>query len=317
MTKYSIYYYVKGLYYLYVNKIDSAEYLFRRVLDDGINLNCKIAGCNGLQKVYMQKRNSDSIAKYASLCYEYNDSAYSLSEMQNIQKLQASYNYNHHKQLVKEKVNEVRNAYIVIGIIVSLILFIALIVCLWFRHHRLEQRLKECLYQQILRHLEQAQSELMELQEKNENVSDLIINKSKQIEILQTEIAQYQKSLANRDKANLESQLLNAQVTKDLADLLKANPIRPATQGQFRDLRKLINELIPSFYQSVNEKQVLRSVEYEVCLLIRCHFKPAAISKLLDRDDAYISNLRKGILLKIYGIKGSPKELDERIMQII
>ncbi len=142
-------------------------------------------------------------------------------------------------------------------------------------------------------------------------------NKSKQIENLQAEIAQYKKNLVNREKANLENQLLNAQVTKDLAGLLKANPIQSATQSQLRDLRKLINELIPSFYQSVNEKQVLRSIEYEVCLLIRCHFKPAAISKLLDRDDAYISNLRKGILLKIYGIKGSPKDLDERIMQIV
>ena len=316
-TKYSIYYYVKGLYYLYVNKIDSAENLFRRVMVDGNNLNNKIAGCNGLQKVYMQKRNSDSIAKYASLCYEYNDSAYLLSEMLNIQKLQASYNYNHHKLQAKEKVNEVRNAYIVIGIIVLFILFATLIMCLWFRHHRLEQYLKESLYQQALRHLEQAQSELMELEEKNDNISDLINNKSKQIENLQAEIAQYKKNLVNREKANLENQLLNAQVTKDLAGLLKANPIQSATQSQLRDLRKLINELIPSFYQSVNEKQVLRSVEYEVCLLIRCHFKPAAISKLLDRDDAYISNLRKGILLKIYGIKGSPKDLDERIMQIV
>ena len=37
----------------------------------------------------------------------------------------------------------------------------------------------------------------------------------------------------------------------------------------------------------------------------------------MGREEAYISNLRKGILLKAYGIKGSPKELDERIMQII
>ena len=92
-----IFYYIKGRYYMSVNKVDSAEYIFRKELREGKDKNNQIAGCKGLQNVYEQRRNSDSIAKYATLSYELNDSAYSLSEMQNIQKFQASYNYNHQK----------------------------------------------------------------------------------------------------------------------------------------------------------------------------------------------------------------------------
>lgn len=311
-----IYYYAKGCLLLAIHQLDSAEYIFRKELRDGKDANNQIAACKGLQKVFEQKRIPDSIAKYANLGYIINDSAYSLSEMQNIQKFQASYNYNHQKRLAEEKANDARNAYIAIAVIMVLLMFVAVIAWLWFRHHRTEQQLKEAQYQQTLNLLEQAQSDLMELQEKNENASDLISNKSKKIEDLKAQIAQYQHDLSIKAYVNQEDQLCNAPIVKELNDLLECNPVQSATQGQLRELRKLMNELIPNFYETLNLPQTLRPIEYEVCLLIRAHFKPAAISKLLDRDEAYISNLRKGILLKVYGIKGSPKDLDERIVQI-
>ena len=191
-----------------------------------------------------------------------------------------------------------------------------MIAWLWLLRHRAEQRLKDTLYQQTHSQLEQAQSDLMELRERNKDASDSIRKKVEEIRDLQTQIAQYKRTQSVKEHVNLEDCLSNATITKELAALLERNPVQAATQSQLRELRKLINEYIPNFYEVLNSSQTLRSVEYEVCLLIRCHFKPSAISKLLDRDDAYISNLRKGILLKVYGIKGTPKELDERVMQI-
>jgi hypothetical protein len=311
-----IYYYIKGEYYLALHQLDSAEYMFRKELRDSKDVNNQIAGCKGLQKVYEQRRMSDSIAKYANLGYILNDSAYSESEMQNIQKFQASYNYNHHKRLAEDKANAARNAYIAIGFIIVLILFAFVIAWLWLLRHRAEQRLKDTLYQQTHSQLEQAQSDLMELRERNKDASDSIRKKVEEIRDLQTQIAQYKRTQSVKEHVNLEDCLSNATITKELAALLERSPVQAATQSQLRELRKLINEYIPNFYEVLNSSQTLRSVEYEVCLLIRCHFKPSAISKLLDRDDAYISNLRKGILLKVYGIKGTPKELDERVMQI-
>ena len=140
-----IYYYVKGLYFLQINQTDSAEYLFRKELREGKDLNNQIAGCKGLQKVFEIKRNSDSIAKYANLGYILNDSAYSLSEMQNIQKLQASYNYNHHKFLAEKNKLEARVAWLILTIC---ILAFALIGVLFskkyksFKRVALDYRLK-------------------------------------------------------------------------------------------------------------------------------------------------------------------------------
>lgn len=129
-----IYYYIKGGYYLAVNKLDSAESLFRSLLARGRTINHRIAANKGLMEVYEKREKPDSVAKYAKSIYELNDSAYSLSEMQNIQKLQASYNYNHLKFIAKQKESEAKIAWLT-----SILIIVISLVMLWlfFRRYRL------------------------------------------------------------------------------------------------------------------------------------------------------------------------------------
>lgn len=127
-----IYYYIKGEYYLAEDKLDSAEQMFRKLIVMR-SLNEQIAGCKGLQQVYERKGRSDSIAKYANLGYIFNDSAYSLSEMQNIQKLSVSYKYNSAKlQAEQDKLRAERLKNTLILVIV------AMLIALWlvFRKYR-------------------------------------------------------------------------------------------------------------------------------------------------------------------------------------
>lgn len=151
---FEIYYYIKGECYLATNQLDSAEYWFRKELRDGKDIRNQIAGSKGLQEVFEKKKNSDSIAKYATLAYELNDSAYSLSEMDNIQKYQASYNFNYHKFLAKQKESEAKIAWLT-AIIVILIAGILL----WrffgryrlFKNAALDYRLKNARITKQLR----------------------------------------------------------------------------------------------------------------------------------------------------------------------
>jgi tetratricopeptide (TPR) repeat protein len=129
-----IYYYTKGRYYIATNQLDSAEFLFRKELREGKDLNNQIAASTGLQKVYEQRKKSDSIAKYASIAYKLNDSAYSLSEMQNMQMLQASYNYSHHKYIAQQKRFEAKIAWLTSILVILLSLFL---LRLFFKRYRL------------------------------------------------------------------------------------------------------------------------------------------------------------------------------------
>lgn len=313
---FEVFYYIKGYYYLATNQLDSAEYLFRKELRDGKDLNNQIAGCKGLQELYEKKKNSDSIAKYANLGYLLNDSAYSLSEMQNIQKLQASYNYNHQQFLAEKNARKAERTWNWLIGVVAFFIILALAACVLFQKYKAEKDRKLAEYLINLSKLEEAQSELLELRERNQDADALINKRAEEIKALQKKIDEYQSRQDSYDSATLEDRIDNSEIVKELNALLELNPVQSATQSQIRELKKFVNEQIPCFYESLNALQVLRPIEYEVCVLTRCHFKPASICKLLNRSDGYIANLRKGILLKVYGLKGSPKDLDERIMRI-
>ena len=150
-----IYYYIKGEYLLSINQLDSAENMFRKEQREGKDLNNQIAASKGLQRVYEKKNNIDSIAKYANLGYELNDSAYSLSEMQNIQTLQASYNYNHIKFLAEKKQLEAKVAWLIIALISILVLVLGVFFgrrYRLFRNVALDYRLRNA---EITRHLKE------------------------------------------------------------------------------------------------------------------------------------------------------------------
>ena len=314
---FEVYYYIKGKFYLAVYQLDSAEFLFRKELRYGKDLNNQIAGCKGLQELYKKKNISDSIAKYADLGYILNDSAYSLSEMQNIQKLQASYNYNHQQFLAEKNARKAERTVAWLIVVSVLLVVLLLAIYLFYQKYKADKERAQAEYRLNQSKLEEAQSELLELRERNQDADALINKRAEEIKALQKRIDEYQSRQDSYDSATLEDRIDNSEIVKELDALLELNPVQSATQSQMRELKKFINEQIPCFYESLNESQVLRPIEYEVCVLTRCHFKPASICKLLNRSDGYIANLRKGILLKVYGIKGSPKDLDERIMKIV
>jgi hypothetical protein len=123
--------------------------------------------------------------------------------------------------------------------------------------------------------------------------------------------------MASICKPSVDEALKQSSIVQHLRELLGKNPPEPASASDIKALRDLVEEVIPSFYGLLNPPNyVLRPIEYEVCLLTRAFFSPAEICKLLDRNDAYIANLRRRILKKRYGIEGSPKELDALVLNI-
>ena len=309
-----IYYYIKGKYYLAIHQLDSAEYMFRKELRDAKDLNNQIAGSKGLQELYELSRNSDSIAKYAKLSYELNDSAYLLSEMQNIQKFQASYNYNHQKRLAEESKKDAEQSRLIFILFAIILLFVGGVSFAYYRSKKLR---KIAEYRQNLNSLGKIQSELQRLCGEDTDIPSVVAGMKENIIQLQSQISGYKKNQADKDIANLEKRIREAKIIQHLKELLEENPVQQASRDDIRQIANLINEQIPVFYNSLNNPVVLRPVEYEVCMLVRCHFSPSAVGKLLNLDESYVSNLRKRILHKVYGIEGNPKDLDRRLMAIV
>ena len=312
-----IHYYIKGKYYLAVEKLDSAEYMFRRILSEGNTLNHLIAGNKGLQEVYEHRGIPDSIAKYAKLGYELNDSAYSLSEMQNIQKMQASYNYNHNKQLAEKKSFEAEQANNRLVSAIALIVIVLLAIFLRFMAYRKKKELLLQQYRQDLDNLETAQTELTALREAKEISSSIIERKNEQIMALQGRVKEYQRKMETSRERELEYRLKESPIVKRLYEFANANPPVRASVSDIKELKTLINENIPTFYSTLNtDTYVLTEIEYQVCLLIRTHFSPTEICSLTGISDGYASNIRKRLLEKLYHHVGSPKDFDRIVKDI-
>lgn len=300
-----------------IHQLDSAESLFRKELRDGKDLNNQIAGNKGLQEVFEQREISDSIAKYANIGYHLNDSAYSLSEMQNIQRLSASYNYQHNRQLAQEKEQKARLAYLVLAfVLVSMIAFIMAGLYLFSLYKKKKEKELNHFIQDK-HNLEIAKAELESLRSSEQQASE------EQILAYSNEIARLQKQVENSRHlyeqriTKLENTIDNHKLIKDLHSKANGNPYEAATNEDFQRLTELIGDLIPTFYTALHSPRVsLRLIEYRVCILIRFHFKSNEIWKLTETSDGYIANLKKRIYHKIFGMPGTAKDLDIWLMNI-
>ena len=312
-----IYYSIKGDYYLAVHLLDSAEYMFRKELRDGPDPNNQIAGCKGLQKVYEQRKNSDSIAKYATLSYELNDSAYLISELQNIQKLQASYNYSHHKLQAEQSEKKAQQSLNILIVITALVSILFLLAFFWFKTYQAKRKAEILQYRKDLESLEKLQTELQDICSE-EKLSPWEIFEKKQGEIVAilNRVSAYKRK-TKQPLASLEERLSKALVVKRLKDHVNANPYQKASQADFAELRSLLNEEIPHFYTTLNTPHyTLSEIEYDVSMLLRVRFSPMDIHKLTGMSPGYVSNMRSRLLLRVYGINGSPADYDKRILAI-
>ena len=88
-----VYYYVKGLYYIRVSELDSADYYFRKEQKYSLDANNKMSAYKGLQMVYEKRSDIDSLTKYTQLFMDIANTIHNDVEMQGMLRLQAAYDY--------------------------------------------------------------------------------------------------------------------------------------------------------------------------------------------------------------------------------
>ena len=74
---------------------------------------------------------------------------------------------------------------------------------------------------------------------------------------------------------------------------------------------------MPGFYSTLNNGHVLRPDEYDLCILLRLHFKPLEISNLTGISQKNVSAIRRRLLQKVLGRDGKPSEFDDFIIGIV
>ena len=293
-----IYYKSKGLYYLYTNKLDSAEYFFRKELRDGRDFNNQNAAAMGLAQLFQKQHRSDSAAKYAIYAYAMLDSVYAIKATQTIERMQSMYDYSRSQELArKEKENaakEKRRLYFSVSLSLLIIAISAYIIYV-MREEKLRQ---QELYRHNLEQLEQTQSEILQLRIHADEYEELLAEKEKLLEQQSAEMQMHRQKLL-MDHSVIEKSIKES----DIYQLLLGKQYGQALSiGELRECRKLVIENLPEFNSLLLSKQYkLNAKDFNVCILFRLGFKSKEISNMLDITQGRVSQICTKVLKEIFG----------------
>ena len=328
------FYYSKGLWYLYTNKLDSAEFFFRKELREGRDFNNQNAGSRGLALVYQQKHVPDSTAKYALYSYAMNDSVYAQMATDKVEQMQALYDYSRHQEIAqqeRDKREKTEKEKETIRNICIALLFLVFLSAYLIRREKKKRQLEHAKYEKSVANLAKAQTELNRLRSQKEDfaaiASDLeqmraheyelnimIEEKEKEVEELQTEIEAY------KEKAKVQD--VSAE------DILKSSPIfenikKKADRGtilsedEWQELNKLVIETLPNFYNFISSKKHnLNNNEFKICILRRLDFTPKTIAYMLNLSPSSITKIRNNMSKKLFGEEDNSKEFDKMLKQL-
>ena len=311
-----VYYYSKGLYYLGIEKYDSAEYYFRLELENGKDFNNQNAASRGLALLYKKIHKPDSSAKYALYSYAMNDSVYAQKATDEVERMHSMYDYTRNQEQAQQErdraENEEKKSNAILMVFLLFVVAAAIIANIVYKRRKDEKR----KYLESISALAKTQAEILLLRshkmEYESEIRRLIDSKENEVAQLNSNIEEYkEKAVAQKESA--ESLLQKSELYIDLQK--KAGKAELLTDDDWHQIYVTVIEIFPAFYQFISSKRFeLNEKEFKTCILIRLHFTPKEISNMLGVSSAYITKMRNQMMLKLFGVEGKSKELDEKLL---
>ena len=292
-----IYYKSKGVYFLHTNKLDSAEYYFRKELRDGKDFNNQNAGAKGLAELYQKLHCPDSVAKYSQYAYAMSDSLYAHKTTQTVERMQAMYDYTRHQKIaIQEKENAANEKTKRQFSIAMLLLVVAVASYIIYKMYA-EKKRKQAQYIRNLEELEQTQTEVLQLRAHAEEYEELIAKKEELLEEQNAKL-QEQRKKSLQDHAASDKHIK----TSDIYQILQKKQFgQKLTVQELRDCRKLVLEALPEFNNLLLSKQYKISVrDFDVCMLFRLGFRSKEISNMLDITQGRVSQICSKLLRDVF-----------------
>lgn len=299
-------------YYLQTERFDSAEIIYRTLLYSAKSENGKEAIFQGLLYIFQQLNNADSVAKYAALYCQANDSASFQHSADELTRTQALYNYEEHERIAAKKTQEAdryRQAVFLLIVILSVAGYASY---RYFKRQKQKQREElrkvNSTYSTLLSRYHQVNMDLTNSQQNWEVYRE---EKERELKNLKDRLTDYQVKATIAERWSSEQTMLQSPIVSQLHHL--ASQVVVPSHAQWQEFREFAEEHLSTFYQHINRRDIgLTNQEILICILIRLQFIPTEQAALLDVSKQRITNLRSSINQKLFGIKGS-KNLEENI----
>ena len=309
------YYVTKGFYELAVNRIDSAEYFFRKAIKYGY----LSEGYKGLLSVYRQKNVPDSIIHFSFLYENAQDSLHNQMQIDATHRMSSLYNYSRSQKVAEQEAQKARNARLwIVGILIS----VAFGGILFFYVYRDYKRKKQEEIEKLVISLESAkkeyqniQIELRQLEDKN--YERLIAEKEQKGKELKQTIEELAGVTGLPSEIDNLSDFENSKIVevfRKKKDFRSDNPIPNKTE--WRALEIQFSKDMPSTYKILAKDKKLSPLELHVCMLLILNFEDSSIVNLTDSISQTVTTAKSRANKKIFNEKGA-QTLKAGLLQLI
>ena len=310
-----IYYSDKGRYYEGICRLDSAEYFYRKILQNYPNKNAEEAAFKGLLSVYRQLGNADSIAKYSKLYCQTNDSANFAHSADEITRMHSIYNYDASERkaiLHERKANTYR---ILLSLIVLIMVLAGYMV---YRFIKRQKKLKiqelaeaNTAYTSLLAQYVQMQEDLNSAKHGFDNYRT---DKEKAIQELQKALSLYQEETNQQKRWDASQAMLHDPIVIRMHKI--ASTACKASEEEWRSLNKFALYNLGTFLDRIcDEKANLTEDEIRVCILSRLQFISSEMAVLLGLSKQRITNIKANANKKLFNRAGA-QTLDTNINKL-
>ncbi len=312
-----LYYSFKGLYYLGTNKIDSAEYFYRKLSTTDYHYEAN----KGLFAIYQLEQNVDSVIKYASTTIDALIQWETKRQANAVIQSSAMYKYERNQNAAIRSAQKAERYKIS-----SLSILIA--AFLLFRHYRNRAKQQkerfQLLNQQYLDAMKEHAQLVEEFQILKRNYSSpespgetktLMEKKQQRIVQLEGTLRKYQSELHLLNYKEREKLLMDNEVVAYLQNKKNITPNWKAPRPEkWRSLLDIYAKHMPHVVATM-DKVSLSKQERLVTILTHLNVNPSDIAHLLETSYSRVSNAKKGACRKLFAEEDSGK-LRERLIDL-
>lgn len=309
------YYYYKGQYYDNVGLLDSAEYYYRKVYYPGMSFVAKNPMYKGLLSVFKKRHQADSIAKYAQLYCEVNDSSIAKKDQELTAQMAATYNYSLYQKEALEnesKANKTRTVFISFIFLVILVTII-----LWKRyqsikkqkqleienlkaeHVRATDEYSRNLYtMQLLAKTHQQDLDLM--QKDNDEHESRITELKKENHRLEIVIKRIEQKNGISQYLENTTNFMHSAIVRRLKEL-EDIPLSMIKEEEWTELEEETRKYFPNLLLDLHNAPKTTKQKIRVCLLVILKVPDSCIANWMNLKPSRISNIKSELNGMLFG----------------
>ena len=300
------YYYSKGLYYIGVGDVDSAEYYYRKLIPYGY----LYEAYKGLLSVYTSRKETDSIEKYVELAEHALGQWMGNRQTSDIIRSSAMYRYERNQNMALANAHRATRFRLLSFVILVLSALLFSTVYIIFRRRSQKQEMKLRLLNGNLMNTMKEREQLLEeyeilkreheRTESSKDIMALIEQKKEKITQLDETIRIYQKELGAMTYSQRKKLLMGNDIVEYFIRKKTIVPKWKApTFDKWMALSDVYSQYMPLVAAAMDRAELSRQ-EHLTTILTHLDFSPGDIAILLDTGNSRISAVKKNACKKLF-----------------